>query len=213
MSRWLCLSLKSFWLARTFLFRALVQSDESAREEGTRALCEIETRISTKLLASNLENYFSISTSTDGRVQAWRFFTNPADKKCHKFENDSIAVPILNVYSLLTRTSAYQHWINDFFLDNRLFVFAFGLTWTWRTMNSAAQLSFDWTKIILMWKPVSRLWGSKKEKMNVRSLYGCNCCRHRRQGWRWWWLEGWPMTQRDETPESLWLSLELKNSS
>lgn len=47
------------------------------------------------------------------RVQALTFFSNPADKKCHKFETDSIAVPILNVYSQLTRTSAYQRWAND----------------------------------------------------------------------------------------------------
>lgn len=136
-----------------------VTSDESAWEEGTRALCEIKTRMPTNLLAADLENYFSITKKyffkkclklkfVAWRVQAWRFFSKRADKKCHKFETDSIAVPILNVYSQLTRTSAYQRWANDLTPRQSLVCICISV---WLGLNE------PWTAL-LNWVSIERKW-------------------------------------------------------
>lgn len=80
-------------------------------------------------LASNLEGYFSISTLPD--ECKLEFFTNPADKERHKFENDSIAVPIHIVYSIFNQNVSLSALSQRFHSShNRLFVFAFGLAWT-----------------------------------------------------------------------------------
>lgn len=96
-------------------------------------------------------------------MQAWRFSPILLIRNATNLRTTRLRSRYTMFTRFSTRIPAYQHWVNDLLLDNHLFVFAFGLAWTWRTMNSA-QLSFDWTKMILMGNQFLS-WGSMKEKM------------------------------------------------